>query len=169
MEDLLWKILAFILASILIFLAPLLMFYDRMDDMTYNTSYQAVNEFAQISRELGEVNSYNYRKMLSKLNSTGLSFEIDIEHHKKVYMPVLDKNGLETGEINCIYEGIYDGDIESKIEQGYKMEAGDLFYIQVKNKTRTMAESLRASLFGVGATNGSIFIRSGGMVHSSGE
>lgn len=169
MEDLLWKILAFILAAVLIFLAPLLMFYDRMDDMSYNTSYQAVNEFAQISREVGEVNSYNYKKMIARLNSTGLSYDISIEHHKKVYMPVLDKNGVETGEINCVYEGIYDGDIESKIDSGYKMEAGDLFYIQVKNKTRTMAESLRASLFGVAASEGSIFIRSGGMVHSNGE
>ncbi len=169
MEDLLWRILAFILAAVLIFLVPLFMFYDRMDDMSYNTAYQSVNEFAQISREIGEVNSYNYKKMIAKLNSTGLSYDVDIEHHKKLYMPVLDENGIETGEISCVYEGIYDGDIESKLETGYKMEAGDLFYIQVKNKTRTMAESLRSSLFGFAASEGSIFIRSGGMVHSSGE
>ncbi len=170
MENLLWKVFALILTTIMIFIVPITLFYDRMDTVSYNVAYEAVNEFADESRELGVVNKYNYDRFMSKLNSTGISYDVDIEHYKKVYLPVLDDAGVETGEIRSVYEGVYDADIVSGIyEDDYVMEAGDMLYVQISNNTNTIGEIIKGKLTGVNASKGTIYARGGGMVHSNGS
>ncbi len=169
MDNILWKISAIILAVILVFIVPILMFYDRIDAITYNTAYDAVNEFVDTSRQLGEVNSYNYDKFISKLNSTGLIYDIDVEHYKKVYLPILDNNGVETGDVTSVYQAVCNADVLSEIyDKAYMLEAGDMLYIRILNKSHSMGEVIRSRVLGINASEGSVYIRSGGMVYSSG-
>ncbi len=169
MSEILWKIFAIILVVILVFIAPILMFYDRMDATSYNIAYDAVNEFADASREVGVINKSNYDKFAAKLGATGLIYDVEVEHYKKVYFPVIGDDGRETGEIMTSYQGVFDSDIlESISDEDYLLEAGDMLYVRVFNKSPSMGESLKARIFGLSISEGTIYVRSGGMVHSSG-
>ncbi len=169
MSEMLWKIFAIILAVILVFIAPILMFYDRMDATTYNIAYDAVNEFVDSSRELGVINKSNYDKFAAKLAATGLIYDVEVEHYKKVYIPVIGDDGKETGEIKSAYQGVFDSDILGSIEDDdYILEAGDMLYLRVYNKSASMGELIKARIFGLSVSEGTIYVRSGGMVHSSG-
>ncbi len=169
MDELLWKIFGIILALILIFMVPIFSFYDRMDASSYNVAYDAVSEFSSASRELGLINKYNYDRFMAKLNSTGLNYDVELEHYKKVYIPVLDDAGNETGEIKGAYRAVYDGDLTKNIyDEDYLMEAGDMLYIRVYNKSHSTGEIIRSRIFGTSLSQGTIYVRGGGMVHSDG-
>ncbi len=169
MENILWKLLAFILAVVLMFLAPIVTFYDRVDLISYNNVYSATNEFADISRELGVINKSNYNKFISTLNATGLTYDIEFEHLQKVYYPRFDDSGNPTGSVEVRYEGTYGEDIgEQVLSGGYVMESGDILYVQVSNSSNTVGEVLKSRLLGLSIPKKTIFVKGGGLVHNTG-
>lgn len=167
-EGTLWKILAFLLAVSLMFVAPMMVIYDRQEAITYTLALSAVNEMTALSRELGFVNQNQYHQLMDRLGATGLTYDISLEHYKKVYIPVYDTLGTFTGDSYVSFEGVYNGDITDVIEGAgqYKMSTGDMFFLQVENRTPTPAQALRQMVWHRSSDARAIIVRSGGMVHN---
>lgn len=166
-ENSLWKILAFIVAIILMFAAPMMTMYDRQDAITYSVVFSAVGEMADLTRELGVLNDANYVAMMDLLSATGNTYTVELEHYKKVYMPVYDGAGVFQNDYETIYQGAFNADIMTALQGSgtYKMAAGDLFFVHVENKSKTKSQIIREILFDQGDNFPTIIVRSGGMIH----
>lgn len=165
-ENALWKILGFILAIILIFIAPLITIYDRQDDISYSIVYTELNQLADSTRDVGGLDEGAYIDFLNKLTLTGNQYKVQLEHHEKVYVPIYDSTNNFTDEYYIAYDSYYNEDIEGELSSTgfYGMAVGDLFYIHVENISKTKSQVIRQLLYGMKTTYPSIVVRGGGMI-----
>ena len=166
-ENSLWKILAFIIAIILMFVAPMMTMYDRQDAITYSVAFSAVGEMADVTRELGRLKAMNYERMMDLLTATGNTYEVQVEHYKKVYVPVYNNAGIFMNDYKITYEGSFNADILAVLEAtgDYKMSAGDLFFVHLENSSKTKGQVIREILLNQSDSLPNIIVRSGGMIH----
>ena len=164
-EEVLWKVLAFIVAVVLIFLAPLQVMYDRQEAISYSVVFSAVGELTDLTRDTGRLDEKNFGKMMTVLNATGVTYEVSIEHYKKNYVPIYDSGGVFTGTYHTSYEGVFMEDVQGPLESTgtYDMDEGDLFYVQVENRSKTPGQVFRSLLYG-GGDYPVIVVRNGGMI-----
>ena len=165
-EEALWKILAFILAVILLFVAPLITLYDRQDAITYSVVFSAVSEFSDVTRELGVVREQNLHQLLGTLSATGNTYDVQLEHYKKVYVPIYDPAGVFMDDYYTSYEGVFNTDIYAVLNSvdSYPMNAGDLFFIQIENTSKTRSQVAKSLLFNISGDYPTIVVRNGGLV-----
>ena len=86
MSDTLITIIAILLAAILMFVFPLMSVAERGDDMSSLTVQTATTEFVDNSRAIGKITLANYQKLVSTIEATGNTYDIEIE------VKVLDEN-----------------------------------------------------------------------------
>jgi len=86
MGDSLMTVIAIFLAVILMFLFPMLSVSERTDDISQLAVETAVSKFVDDSRSIGKITMANYDELVSALNATGNSYDIELEHK------VLDEN-----------------------------------------------------------------------------
>lgn len=181
MDSPLWKILGFFLAAVLLFLVPMMNMLERQDDAAYTVVFTEANRFADSARDAGYITPNMYSEFVNRLNATGCSFEIRIEHVKTTISPVYRQNGpvLEfTGEyeINRIAQ---DGEAvlsvlfpkDSSLDvfdkaRRYDMKAGDLLFVEVRNSGKTMAAALRDMILLTNTQTPTLFVRAGGLVRN---
>lgn len=165
-EEALWKILAFIVAVILMFVAPMMTMYDRQEAITYSVVFTAVSELTDITRDVGRLEENNLAKLMDTLAATGNTYDVALEHYRKVYVPVYDSANVFTGEYYSSYEGVYNIDIHEALNHSglYDMKAGDMFYVQVENNSMTVGQVARKLFWGGGADYPVIVVRNGGMI-----
>ena len=159
MSDTLITIIAILLAAILMFVFPLMSVAERSDDMSQLTVQTATTEFVDNSRAIGKITAANYNRLVSKIEATGNTYDIEIE------VKILDENvgkksawtnGTVIGE--NIYYSVYTSQIEEIIsnENGtgtYNMAEGDIISVSVKNTNRTMAQTIRNVFYSVTGSN----------------
>lgn len=165
-EESLWKILAFIVAVILMFGAPMMTMFDRQEAITYSVVFSAVGELSDISRDTGRIDEVNLKQLMTTLSATGNTYEVTLEHYKKIYVPVYDSAGTFTGEYYSSYEGLFNVDIYQVLTAtgNYDMNEGDLFYVHVENRSETIGQVARRILWRQSTTYPVIIVRNGGMV-----
>lgn len=181
MEESLWKILAFILCAIMLFIVPLTTILDRQDDVAYNIVLTECNRFVDICRDTGYITPSNYSEFVGRISSTGNSYQIKLTHIKRIVNPVYKQiNGdlVFTGEydINHITQPEYlvmetlfpETSQASALDKSrrYDMAMGDLLFIEVKNKGKTMANALRDMILFSDTKAPGIFVRAGGLVRN---
>lgn len=166
MEEALWKILAFILAVVLLFVAPLITLYDRQEAITYSIVFSAVSEFTDVTREIGVVREQNLNQLLGTLSATGNTYDVQLEHYKKVYVPIYDTTGNFMDDYYISYEGVFNADIYEALTSAnsYALNAGDLFFIQIENESKTRSQVARNILFNMSGDYPTIVVRNGGLV-----
>ena len=86
MSDTLITVVAILLAAILMFIFPLLSVSERSDDISQLSVRTAVTEFVDDSRAVGKITMDNYTKLVTTINATGNSYDIEME------LKVLDEN-----------------------------------------------------------------------------
>ena len=86
MSDTLITVVAILLGAILMFVFPLMSVAERSDDMSSLSVQTAVTEFVDNSRAVGKITMANYQELVSTLNATGNTYDIEIE------VKVLDEN-----------------------------------------------------------------------------
>ncbi len=160
MEDSLIVVFSLILAVLLMFLFPIMDTWERQDDISYMAAYSVVVEFVDSARNLGYVSTDNYYQFLQNLNATGNRYDITLEHRKRIY------------EINA-YKNVYTNEIESVLDSTgnnrYLMEAGDYFYVSVKNTNKTQSTLLKEVIYSSPQETFKIGVPYGGMVINSGS
>ena len=79
MSDSLITIVAIFLAVILMFIFPLMSIAERNDDIAELTVQTAVNDFVNTAKVTGKITISEYNKMVSKIESTGNTYDIELE------------------------------------------------------------------------------------------
>ena len=173
MSDTLITVVAILLAAILMFIFPLLSVSERSDDISQLSVRTAVTEFVDDSRAVGKITMDNYTKLVTTINATGNSYDIEME------LKVLDENigkksawtsGTVIGE--NVYYSVYTSQIMDVLESGssYAMKEGDIFSASVKNINRTMAQTIRSAFYSItGSDTYQIEAQHAGLVQATGS
>lgn len=157
-EEGLWKIAAFLLCIVLLFVVPLYLSYERQEEVIYHTVLTEVDSFSEKVREVGYVDSSMIRQLEDSLSATGYFYKIEFEHLAKQFSD-------NEGKIEVFYEGTYTEDIYSVLSSGerYPCNIGDFFFVKVKNTTLSKTAALR-QLLGIKYKGSAIRIKSGGII-----
>ena len=153
MSDTLITIVAILLAAVLMFIFPLLSVSERSDDISQLSVASATAEFVDNSRAIGKITIDNYTKLITTINATGNSYDVEME------VKVLDENigkksawtqGTVIGE--NVYYSVYTSQIVEVLEDRekiynsngvYTMKEGDIFSVSVKNTNKTLSQTIR--------------------------
>ena len=153
MGDSLITVVTILLAAILMFIFPMMAISERNDDVSELTVQTAVAEFVNNSRNIGKITEANYSKLISTLNSTGNTYDVQME------IQVLDENPAKKGPITSgetkigenIYYSIYTTQILEDLEDdGNKyMKEGDILTVTVSNTNNTISQMLKNFFYGL--------------------
>lgn len=182
MKDALSMILAVILLVILIIILPLYNYFERQDDMSYNTALKTVTMFVDEVAQNGYLDQNMYDKFIQRLGSTGNSYDIQIEAQKRIITADPD-NTVDDEDPKYIeqYKSYYNKDIfndetgnvstivtnDNTLKNGaFFFDVGDKFYVRIKNTNTTMASSLLNAIV-PGATNDKINISYGSTIKNN--
>ena len=182
MKDALSMILAVILLVILIIILPLYNYFERQDDMSYNTALKTVTMFVDEVAQNGYLEQNMYDKFIQRLGATGNSYEIQVEAQKRIITNDPD-NTLNQDDPKYIeqYKSYYNKDIfndetgststiiskDNSLKNGaFFFDVGDKFYVRIKNTNTTMASALLAAIV-PGATSEKINISYGSTIKNN--
>lgn len=182
MKDALSMILAVILLVILIIILPLYNYFERQDDMSYNTALKTVTMFVDEVAQNGYLDQNMYDKFIQRLGATGNSYEIQVEAQKRIITNDPD-NTLNQDDPKYIeqYKSYYNKDIfndetgststiiskDNSLKNGaFFFDVGDKFYVRIKNTNTTMASALLAAIV-PGATSEKINISYGSTIKNN--
>lgn len=165
-------VVAIFLAVILMFLFPMLSVSERTDDISQLAVETAVTNFVDNSRAIGKITVANYEQLISALNATGNSYEVEME------VKILDENvGKKTawtnGEVigENVYYAVYTSQIMDTLmnDQSYLMKEGDIFSCTAKNTNQTISQTLRSVFYSISSNNAyQVGAQHSGMVSATG-
>ena len=145
MDDILTSIIGIGLATILMFIFPLMTISDRTDDISQLTVKIATTEFVDNIRQSGKITADGYTQFTDNIGSTGNTYNVEIEAR------ILDENlnrkyimhGGNKGE--NVYYSVYTSQIENflKNNKDYYLKEGDIITVSVKNTNQTIAQQLK--------------------------
>ena len=173
MSDTLITIVAILLAAVLMFIFPLLSVSERSDDISQLSVASATAEFVDNSRSIGKITMDNYTTLISKINATGNSYDVELE------VKVLDENigkksawtqGTVIGE--NVYYSVYTSQIGERLkaEGVYVMKEGDIISASVKNTNKTLSQTIRGVFYSLsGSDVYSILAQHSGIVTANGS
>ena len=163
MSDTLITIIAILLAAVLMFIFPLLSVSERSDDISQLSVAAATTEFVDNARATGKITMDEYTKLVSTINATGNSYDIEME------VKVLDENvgkksawtqGTVIGE--NVYYSVYTAQIVEVLQDKgniynsngvYAMKEGDIFSASAKNTNKTIAQTIRGVFYSMTGQN----------------
>lgn len=152
MGDSLTTIIAIALAAILMLGVPMLFTAQRSDDISQLAVQTATNEFVDNVRTTGRLTYENYESFLSTINSTGNTFDVEIEIQKLDENPQVKVSSAEVTKIgeNVRYN-LYTSQIEEQLTNNKKitLKEGDIISVRVKNTNTTISQLLRNFLYQV--------------------
>ena len=174
MDDILTSIIGIVIATILMFIFPLITMSDRTDDVSQLTVDIATIEFVDDIRESGKITPDKYNKYIENLGSTGNIYKIELE------VKVLDENPkrkiiekYRTMEITeNVYYSVYNSQIEEVLnkDQEYYLKEGDIVKVSAKNTNQTIAQQLKNFFYTVVGKDTYIIASShGGLVAANGK
>mgnify|MGYP000866053438 FL=1 len=181
MDKAFWNVLAFLLCAVLMFLFPLMTILDRQDDIAYNIVLAECNRFVDACRDTGYITPDMYLEFTNRISSTGNTYMIRLSHIKRSVTPVykqIDGNLSFTGEYEITHVKYGEHDILDVLypdnsalpahdkSRRYDMSMGDLFFVEVQNKGKTMATAIKDMILFRDTDYPAIFVRTGGMVRN---
>lgn len=173
MSDTLITVIAILLAAILMFIFPLLSVSERSDDISQLSVQTATMKFVDNARSVGKITMDNYTELVSTVNATGNSFDIEME------VKILDENvgkksawtqGIVIGE--NIYYSVYTSQIVDELQKNgvYVMKEGDMFSASVKNTNKTLSQTIRGVFYSISGNDAyTIFAQHSGVVTANGS
>jgi hypothetical protein len=156
MSDTLITVVAIILAAVLMFIFPLLSVSERSDDISQLSVQTATTEFVDNSRAIGKITMENYSTLVSTINATGNSYDIEMEV-KKIDENVGKKSAWTQGTVigENVYYSVYTSQITDVLEQDgvYTMKEGDMLSCTVKNTNKTLSQTIRGVFYSVSGSD----------------
>ena len=162
MEETSVSVIGILIASIILFIVPLIMIADRSDDISQLIAQSATTEFVDEVIKSGKITTDSYEDFVNSLQSSGNTYDIEME------VKILDKNtakrptdisdGAIIGENS--YYSIFTSQIEDKIgisagQTDYNklgqliLKQGDEILVTVKNSSKTLSQSLKSFYYDV--------------------
>ena len=93
MEDSTVSIVGIIIATILLFIVPLILIADRGDDISQLTVQTLTAQFVDNIIKQGKITNEEYQRFLSSLQSSGNTYEVSIE------LKILDENTAQRDNV----------------------------------------------------------------------
>ena len=185
MENALWKLLGFLIAAVLLFLAPLVNLAQRQEDMLYTVILSETNAFADSVRDTGYLTPSMVEALQETLSATGQLYSVRLKHVKSLIEPVMVQSfsggtmaltptgAYQVSHYELSEEAIFEtlfppGSTLSPLHplRRYNLASGDLFFVEVQNRGSTLASTLRNMLLTTRKQYPTLFVRSGGMVRN---
>lgn len=174
MDDILSAIIGIALASIIMFIFPLITMSDRADDISQLTVKIATTEFADNVKKIGKVTANEYNRFIQNIGATGNTYNVELE------VRVLDENPSRkvvqtppatTPPTENTYYSIYTSQILEVLETNdYLLKEGDIFTVNVKNTNQTMSQQLKNFFYKVIGKDTYIIAATGtGLVTTTGK
>lgn len=168
MEDTTLSVIGIIIASIIMFIIPLVLIADRSDDISQLVVQTATAEFVDEVIKSGKITNDSYQKFVFDLHSSGNTYDINIEVKildETTSKMVTDSNPQSIG--NNTYYSIFTSQIEDKIRISSAnvnnnlkgkliLKQGDEIYVTVKNSNPTLSQTLKSFYYNV--TEGGLHI-----------
>ena len=156
MEETTVSIIGLLIATIIMFIVPITLISDISDDISELVVQTATAEFVSDVIKTGKITSKRYQQFVSSLESSGNTYEIDIEVKildENTSKYVTDANPEEVG--NNTYYSIYTSQIEDKIGASAAIEnnnidgklilkQGDGISVTVRNSSATFSQALKS-------------------------
>ena len=160
MEDTTVSIIGIIVASILMFIVPLTTIADRNDDIAQLVVKTETAEFVDEIIRLGKITDENYQNYINGLESSGNSYEIDIEvrvlDDNLAKNTVSNNNNLSVDPGQNAYYSLFTSQIEDAISKSdlqddgtYNgsgkmiLKEGDEISVTAKNSSKTLSQTLK--------------------------
>ena len=141
-----------IIIGVLGMVGVIALFYTSEQEKLAQSMVESItNEFVKEVGNDGYISEEMWVRLFSKLDATGLSFDIEIEHNHRATYPKEDPYGHTVpGSFVVIEEKFYTDDIVGKLSADgvYKMTRGDSIRVSITCTRLTQASLLRRSLFG---------------------
>lgn len=157
MEDTTVSVIGILIASIIMFIVPLILIADRSDDISQLIAQTATSEFVDEVIKSGKITAKRYQEFVNALASSGNTFEIDME------VKILDENTskiVTDADVSKIgtnsYYSIYTSQIEEKIAISgtedkkddvfgvLALKQGDKISVTVRNESATLSQLLKS-------------------------
>lgn len=159
----------------LIVIFPLYNYFERQDDMSYNLVLKATTNFVDDVTNCGYISQDMFSDYVSQIANTGNLYDIELEAHRKVLVPVDEAASAYNEQFAIDYTNdIFDtnviqttGIMDKAIKDGvYKFDVGDRVYIKVKNSSTTMAGAMITAIVPT-AMEETIHIYYGGIIKNN--
>lgn len=166
------KIITVGFAVIVFCLFPIYNMTQDHDSVVQQIVYSDVVEFVDEVREQGKITQDAYVAFTSKLDATGLLYDIEIKHAHDTVVPSFDTSGAVSDVVEGtdiwyteqILDALFTEHRDDGTEGVYLMSKGDRFSVTVKNREATMNQRLKSSLFGVSQGDAAIYAVYGGVI-----
>ncbi|GGH48869.1 hypothetical protein GCM10008014_13000 [Paenibacillus silvae] len=173
------KLLAVLLAVLLLYIYPAAETAQRQDDIARMTASQSVTRFVDAVRTKGYISPRMLAEFEEQLAETCNNYELSMEHLHKKYVPRYT-DPMNQSSFTGTYEVVHDGYYLSQIRESlfpvsgtltmddpgrrYKLSVGDFFSVSLKSTNRTPSMLIREWLQGGTAQAAAVFTAHGGMV-----
>lgn len=163
MEDTTVSIIGIIVAAVLMFMVPLYTIADRNDDISQLTVQTETALFVDNIIRLGKITSADYQQYISSLNSSGNTYDIEME------LKILDTNLTKKVTIKDpskigenVYYSLYTSQIEDKLIQDETenpgkgvilLKEGDRISVTAKNSSKTLSQSLKSFYYTISGSD----------------
>lgn len=135
MENYFQRIVAFLLSILLFFIFPIYVTYEKKDDLSHAMASKITHLFVDNVRNKGYISPTMYDDFNKLLRVTGNDYDIEMEHYKKRYDPVVYIYGLRNGKVEVVDEmtrEYYDTNIKDADTFNYRGKTYNK-YLNVKN------------------------------------
>lgn len=147
------KILEWMIGLILAIFVPILLVGVKSDQIIQSNAQEVVEEFVTKAATTGQIDQASYMEFISKLDATGVAYDVEFTHEHLVYEPTVDSSGLavasnyEDGFVSYYYatgtdEILYTIYNTGSGDRPYYMSYGDSFYCTAINKTPTLGSRM---------------------------
>lgn len=147
------KLVGALLAVLLLYIYPAAEAANRQDELSQLTVYNTVTSFVDAVRTKGYITPSMYNQFQRDLSLTGNTYNIELEHLHKKYVPEYTDPANQTGftgEFHAVMDGYYNAQILPVLypdadlsldnpSRRYLLTSGDTFRVDVENTNRTQA------------------------------
>lgn len=87
MEDNLMRVFSVLVSVIILFILPLYITFEKMDDISYSLALKITSNFVDNVNAKGYLTEEMYNDFISRLSVTGMLYDVKMEHVAKKYNP----------------------------------------------------------------------------------
>lgn len=118
MDDNLQRVFSVLLSVIILFILPLYITFEKIDDISYSLALKITSNFVDNVNAKGYVTEEMYNDFVSRLTVTGMTYDIKMEHVAKKYTPAYYAYNENNVLLNTFDYSIYSSYINKDASEG---------------------------------------------------
>lgn len=162
------KIVALMIAILLLFIAPILYLAQKQDAITQSYVMSETVAFVDAIKNNGYLTDDMYNLFIRKLDDTNNLYEVKIEHAHQVINPLYkEESGEFLNDVSINYKTTYEDTILKEIYEGsgiYTFDQGDYISVKIVNRSKTFAAKLQQIIYAREIPSIQIYVTYGGMI-----